>query len=141
MTVILCCPLLTQAQTQTYKCKKPNGAVSFQDSPCQVGSAGSKMSLPPVPSAVPQKPLPSRTSATADREVRSDDETRIRNAQTAAYNKSVRCNAARQSYGVLKEERPVYRRDNNGDRVYVDDDKRPAEIAAAKRRVDEECRS
>ena len=76
----------------------------------------------------------------ADRDVRADDEIRIRNAQTAAYNKSVRCNSARQSYGVLKEERPVYRRDNNGERVYVDDDKRPAEIAAAKRRVDEECR-
>ena len=138
MAAILCCPLLTQAQT--YKCKKTNGAVSFQDTPCQEGSVGAKISLPPVPSATPQKPLPSRTSAMADREVRADDEIRIRNAQTAAYNKSVRCNSARQSYGVLKEERPVYRRDNNGERVYVDDDKRPAEIAAAKRRVDEECR-
>lgn len=137
---LLCCPLFAQAQT--FKCKKANGSVSFQDQPCQAGSVGSEVNLPPVSSIAAQKSANSADSGQkrGDARQRIDETVRARNAETEAYNKSVRCNSARQQLGVLKEQRPVYRRDNKGERQYVEDANRPAEIASAERRVTEECR-
>lgn len=68
-----------------------------------------------------------------------EQEIQARNRQTEAYNRSVRCEKARHALGVLKTERPVFRYDNKGDRQYLEDSKRGAEINAAQRGVAENC--
>jgi hypothetical protein len=42
--------------------------------------------------------------------------------------------------GVLKEPIPVFRRDNNGERQFINDENRQAEITAAEQRVAEACK-
>jgi hypothetical protein len=56
-----------------------------------------------------------------------------------AFNRSQRCNYERQQLGVLKEARPVYSRDNKGERQYMADENRPAAVDAAQRKVDAAC--
>ena len=51
-----------------------------------------------------------------------------------------RCNYARQQLGVAKAERPIYSYDNKGERQYVSDENRKATVAAAEKRVAEDCR-
>lgn len=137
------------AQAQAYKCKQPNGSVSFQDQPCQSGAAGSKITLPAtggaaadagnVPRPTAAHPAPGMPAHSADLK-RQQDETNAYNQKVAAQNKAIRCDQARQQLGILKEPRPVFRRDNEGNRQYVDDKDRDAEIAAAQRRVNADCR-
>jgi len=47
LMAITCLPLLAHAQG--YKCQSPNGAVSFQDHPCQQGAASSAIKPAPPP--------------------------------------------------------------------------------------------
>ncbi len=61
------------------------------------------------------------------------------NRVTEAANKQSRCNAARNNLAVLKGGHAVYRADNNGDRHYVDDANRQAEINAAQQQVNSAC--
>jgi hypothetical protein len=71
---------------------------------------------------------------------RAEEQTKAHNDRVNAFNQMQRCNYARQQLGILKEPRPVYRRDNNGDRQYVSDENRQAEITAAEQRVAEACK-
>ena len=61
------------------------------------------------------------------------------NRITEANNRASRCNAARNNLAVLKGGHAVYRTDNNGDRHFVDDDKRQGEINAAQQQVNSVC--
>src|SRR5262249_17957694 len=114
-------------QAEAYRCKQPNGTLAFQDHPCQNGATGSIVTLPTVQGYAPSGTARPPKSHRGD-ETRADN-TRIiaENARVAAENKQQRCNAARHELGVLKEQRPVYHRDNDGNRVYMEDkDRAPA---------------
>jgi hypothetical protein len=155
VVALLCVPLFVHAQA--YRCKQTNGSSSFQDQPCQAGVTTSTIVLKPAPidTIETQEQLKSPKKATVqnqsglkqsvqekeqnDERRRAEEETRMRNAPVLAYNKMQRCNHARQQLGVLKESRPVFRRDNDGGRNYVDDRDRGNEISAAERRVAAEC--
>jgi hypothetical protein len=140
---LLCAPPLAQA---AFKCKQPNGTTSFQDQPCQDAAAGSALTLP-QPSKAPEAPAQasavaspsSKDKVRESEQRRADDEVKAHNEQVAAQNKMQRCNQARQQLGVMKEGGRVFRRDNAGNRQYVDDKDRGSEIAAAERRVAAEC--
>ena len=154
--LLLCLPLLAQAGT--YKCKQPDGRMSFQDHPCPAGAVATPLALPqaavapPVASAeestVSSKRMPRRRDVATFQEppqrdsasLRAEDEVRRQNLRIEAENQRHRCREARQQLGVLKEFRPVYSRDNRGDRHYLEDDRRQAAIVAAERRVAEDCR-
>lgn len=154
LVLFMCVPLIAQAQA--YRCKQPNGALSFQDHPCLAGSASSKITLPPVtsepaepanqfrtPKAATQKAISPQEAWQAkerDQRQRAEEETRAQNQKTNAYNQMQRCDFARRQLGVLKESRPAYRHDNNGDRQYIKDENRQAETATAQKNVAEECR-
>lgn len=45
LIVVVCLPSLAHAQA--YKCQSPNGSISYQEQPCQKGTAGS--AVKPVP--------------------------------------------------------------------------------------------
>ncbi|MEC5398656.1 DUF4124 domain-containing protein [Uliginosibacterium sp. H1] len=153
--LMICCILLVPCmsfpvQAQAYKCKQANGRVSFQDQPCDDAGSGSAIALPsggstaaptrpPSSKAVPPKLSPQDQWRDAQRQ-REEREIREQNAKNDAYNRSVRCNNARQQLGVAKSERPIFSYNNAGERQYVDDKNRAATIAAAERRVAEDCR-
>jgi len=151
LIALLCAPALAQA---AYKCKQPNGSVSFQDQPCEAGATSSTLSLPPPSGDVgPPKDAAKAAGARvhpAQRQAggsdkgdserrRAEADVKAHNDQVEAYNKGVRCANARQQLGVLKAERPVYSRDNAGNKKYMEDNDRPAAIAAAEARVAAEC--
>lgn len=154
LLLLVCVPLFAHAQA--YKCKQPNGSVSFQDQPCPTGATSSTINLPQQapanvvpptsPTKLPKQPKvivvgdPGQNKEIDAQRRRIEEENAARNKEVQAYNKMQRCNYARQQLGVLREAKPVFSRDNKGDRQYVADENRPAEISAAERRVAEECK-
>ena len=151
----LVCLTSTAVHAQAFRCKQANGAMAFQDRPCTEGSVGSAMSLPTpasgresAPSAGPsnnaaarsQRRVPGQESERDAAQRRADDDIAARNAQNEAYNKGIRCNRARQQLGLAKEPGAIYRRDNAGNRIYVEDNERASVIARAEREVVRECR-
>ncbi len=155
LTVLICSPLLAHAQV--YKCKQADGSLHFQSAPCQAGASGSTIAMPPAarePIGVARqsgnsdsadsrrasqfRKSPQETAQEIDRR-RAEQDIQRNNEEARAYNRLQRCNHARQQLGVLKRARPVYSYDNAGDRHYVEDGNRAAEVAAAEQRVAAEC--
>ncbi|MFT3734724.1 MAG: DUF4124 domain-containing protein [Rhodocyclaceae bacterium] len=158
----LCClaimlSLSQQAHAQAYKCKQANGRVSFQDQPCEGAGGGSAITLPssgspaPAPGKAPARMADSPKAHPAQKQSaeeqwretqRQREEQKIReeNDKITAYNKSVRCSNSRKQLEIVKMDRPVFTRDNDGNRHYLEDSNRAAAIAAAERRVAEDCR-
>ncbi len=156
LLVFLGIPLLAQAQG--FKCKLPDGSLSFQEQPCPAGAASSAMPSAPETSGIggpaPQtKGAASKASGREPRQVpgqgldreqerkrrQAEEEVNAYNQEVKARNKMQRCNYARSQLGVVKEHKPIFSRDNKGDKQYVEDKNRPAVIAAAEQRVAEEC--
>ena len=148
-------PLLAHAQA-AYKCKQPGGSVSFQEKPCQDGATVSTIALPAAPAEAPRVAeqskgatrarvhpalqQPSQDKGSDFERQRAEAEIKAHNERAMAYNKSVRCNQARQQLGVAKEGGAIFSRDNQGNRNYVDDKDRDGVIARAERTVATECR-
>jgi len=141
------------AFAQAYKCKQPDGSLSFQDHPCAPGSAGSQVTLRPVTGdyAEPASPRKAAKGAAHPKDIASKDgpsdyqrqlaeeQARAENERNLAYNRTVRCNAARQQLGVVNSGRPIFSYDNKGERNYVKDENRATQVAAAERKVATEC--
>jgi hypothetical protein len=60
-------------------------------------------------------------------------------AQEIAQERKKRCLAAQQNLHALQTDRPVYHINEYGERVFIDDAKRAAEIARAKREIQSYC--
>lgn len=147
-------PLMVQAQA--YKCKQPDGSLSFQDHPCLAGAVSSKLSLPPPSEPVepennPNRPKRARTQKTPGSEnswqAKEDDEKRRRadeeinaaNEKARIHNKMISCNLARNQLNIAKNGRAAYSLDNKGDRHYIEDENRQSVISSKERIVAEEC--
>ena len=106
--------------------------------------------------APPQPAAPTQTNATRSPSVapsgkswqekdqdyqrrRADEETKAYNDKVKATNQMHDCNYARQQLGVLKDATPAFSRDNKGDRHYVTDENRQAEVSKAEQRVAAAC--
>lgn len=143
MAVLTALPLCALAQT--YKCKQPDGRLSFQDQPCQSGTSGSKVDIRPTPpSANPadiekMKAASSRSKFQPAPTPKADEEIKARNQQIEAHNRSVRCESARRNLGALKSGRPVFSYNNAGEKQYVEDAARSSELGSAQRQVAEYC--
>jgi Domain of unknown function (DUF4124) len=155
LALLMLIPLFAEAQA--YKCKQPNGSLSFQDQPCPAGAVSTTLNLPktterPVDpdnaakaAKAPKAPRVIDAGESAQDKLRDhkrrreEEEVAAHNQEVKAYNKMQRCNYARKQLGVAKEAKPIFRRDDKGDRQYVKDENRPAEIAAAEQKVAEEC--
>ena len=149
---VFCIPILflsTDAFAQTYKCKQEDGKTVYLDQPCQSGSTGSpvntRVSVIKQPDSSNEPKLTTGRRPAIERDPQNQQiEAQIRkteeqNRQVEAHNKSVRCNEARRNLGVLKEQRPVFHYDKNGEKIYHDDSSRPTELAAAQQKVAEYC--
>jgi hypothetical protein len=134
LLALLCVPQLAHAEA--YRCKKADGSLAFQDQPCPPGASGSQTDLPAVQGYAPSSSDRSvRTAASSS----SPDPNAAARAQVQAVNRSNRCNHARQELGVMQEQRPVYHYDNNGNKVFVADQERPAAIATARETIAADC--
>ncbi|MBI4694136.1 MAG: DUF4124 domain-containing protein [Gammaproteobacteria bacterium] len=136
------------AFAQGYKCALPNGKVAFQDHPCQAGAVHTTFDLQtqplpqqtaPTPAAPALLPQSSNDHLVAERQ-RLEANLVVRNAIVEARNRAARCDHARENLDALKLERRVYRSDDKGERHYIDDDARPAEIANTERYVAQNCK-
>lgn len=150
----MCIP--AAASAQAYKCKQPNGTISFQADPCETGPS-TMINLPSSPPPVDSAPDPkgrapkqpkahpgiaqqaAQNAQPNQARQREDAEIRAYNERVRADNKAQRCNHARQQLGVAQAQRPVYSTDNSGNRKYVEDGDRSATIASAQARVSAEC--
>jgi hypothetical protein len=119
---------------------------SYQDAPCAAGTEGAKIALPqPQSSDVDDKRTSKQkadTAKQAERDFqkrRAEAKKKAQAEEAAARNRVARCNSARNQLGILKEQRPLFTRDDNGDRHYLSNDDRAAAIAAAQDRVAAEC--
>ncbi|MEP7156624.1 MAG: hypothetical protein ABI905_12675 [Betaproteobacteria bacterium] len=147
-------PMLAVAQG--FKCKLADGSLSFQEQPCPAGAVSSSMPSAPdssgIGGAAPQpKELPGRPAGRRDPRLppenkqqdaqrqRAEEEVNKHNQEVKAYNKMQRCNYARSQLGVAKEYKPIFRRDDKGERHYVEDGNRANVVAAAEQRVAAEC--
>jgi hypothetical protein len=144
-SALLAVPQLAHAQT--YRCQQSNGTVAFQDHPCQAGAKGAEINVSPAQgyssSEVDHSLEPSRSAQIAQHNGEQEKESaRVKayNAQIEADNKKRRCQSDRHDLGVLKDQVPVYNRDNAGNRIYIEDKDRPAMIADAEKRVASDCR-
>lgn len=132
LAVLLCLPQLAHAAA--YRCKAADGSLAFQDHPCTGATAAPNYALPSAQGYAPPpgpQPLPDPGAAVE----RGKQSAKAFNDQVRAGN----CRNARRNLGVLREQRPVYTRDDNGNRVYVEDKDRPAALAAAQEGVDSNC--
>ena len=143
-------PVAPKAGTVT---PRVSAATDASDDPyAKDGGRWTIPAAPPLPRSPSESVAPQRPAAQAlargNADPRSAENERIRaenqrieaeNRRTEALNRQTRCNAARQQLGVLKGGHAVYRTDNNGERHYVDDDKRQGEIDAAQQRVNADC--
>lgn len=131
------------AAAEMYKCKRADGKTSFQDAPCEPGAKGEAVVITdPSPAYDPKAKPPSLNAGKKLPESRTpiaDETLRQRNRQLEAQNRSMACSQARRNVEVLKRERPVYSFDKNGNKVYVEDADRAAELADAQKRVAEFC--
>ena len=147
-------PLMVQAQA--YKCKQPDGSLSFQDHPCLAGAVSSKLSLPPPsdpaePENDSNRPKRARTKNPSGsekpwqaREIesqrqRAEEETRAENKKAQDFNRMQRCNFARSQLDVVQTQRPVYSTNNKGERIYLEDNDRETQSSHIKRKIAEEC--
>jgi hypothetical protein len=83
--------------------------------------------------------ITARNRESMDRNKARDQEIDARNREINAHNRFAHCERARSNLGALKMQRPVFRYDNNGDRQYVEDANRQAEIEAAQGQVAANC--
>jgi hypothetical protein len=134
IAALLSTPLLAHADA--YRCKQPDGSTSYQDHPCAHGAKGGSYNLPTAQGYAP--PVPA--GATKPDETKGGDPAlKALNDKIDATAKADRCRNARRELAVLGEQRPVYSRDDNGNRVYVNDQDRAAATAAAQAMVDSNC--
>ena len=134
-------------QAQIYRWVDEDGTVHFSDSP-PPGDSAQEVQLRGQPSqqAVRQA---QEDLATRLHDQRTDTESREQRAATQRREQEQeeqriaelqnQCAQARQQLELLGMQLPVYREDNGGERAYLDDDARAAEIASLKEQIARHC--
>jgi hypothetical protein len=135
--------LAAGAQAQVYKWVDEKGVTQYSESPPPDRKA-SKVAVPdPAPPSRPQaregpKPWADQElefrKRQIDRQAGEKTEEQKRLAQVA------QCNRARNNLEYQSQGGRFYERNENGEKVYRNDEQQAAVIAAARRRVDEFCR-
>jgi len=128
---------------EIYKWTDADGRVHYGSSkPSDVES--STMQTPAPPPAAEVSRAERRLQEMLDRERDAEEpEPDPQAAEDARHERDARlaeCKSARYALRVLQLERPLYRTDASGKRIYLEDDQRAREIAEARARVKASCR-
>jgi hypothetical protein len=139
----------TSAQT-VYKWVDRQGVTQYSSSPPPAGTSAVVVPVPPPPSAQAASQARAAAERTGDEAKRLETQ-RLREqaakqlkddaARRAAVDRLQRCAAAREQLEVLKTPAPAYLRNERGERIYLEDAARDAEIARLRSEVALYCSS
>lgn len=125
-----------------YKWVDEKGVTHFSGTPPPGDAKASRVTPRVVPPAKPPKPEDAAAWRAKEAEFRRRQAERGRQEEAEAQAKAKRereCVRERQRLAALEEPRRVYRRDDQGNRVYLDDAEREKAIAERRLRVREAC--
>lgn len=139
--VSLCPP---NAGAEVYKWVDDNGRVHYGDSPPPEQRVQSIKTPPPPPEAEVLRSRSRLDELTEHQRLDHEQEAkRQKEGADAARERLVResrCRNAKRELHVLELERPVYHLDDQGSRVFLEDDQRAKEIGRAREQIREHCR-
>ncbi|MGH8507134.1 MAG: DUF4124 domain-containing protein [Gammaproteobacteria bacterium] len=139
LVFLVCSLAIVPVHAEVYKWVDDQGKVQYSDTPPR-GTASKKMELP-VTTPLQREDAQERLKAfleqrKAQQAVRHQEQAGKREAQAAKQREKDerlgRCLAAQDQLNLLQLGRPVFDMDEKGQRVYLEDKDRPAEIARLK---------
>ncbi len=130
------------ASAQVYKCTDDSGAVQYSDIPCgsstlslhKLGDTESGAAAPDVRMEKTQRLLD------AIHDERQQKQHNAEEAKAELEQRRNRCNHARDYLRNLERANRVYRLDESGNRVYLQDDAREQSLVQARANVDNWCK-
>jgi hypothetical protein len=141
--VLLCLAALA-AHGQVYKWVDEQGRTHYSETPPPDKKDAKKVDTGPsaAPAAVPREDWKQKEMDFKRRNLEKQQ------AEDAAGRKQAyeenqrrnRCLSAQRDLRILEMEAPIYHINEKGERVYLEDKNRPAEMARARREVDTHCR-
>ena len=135
--------LQANAQGGFYKWVDEKGVVHYSDKP-PPGKAGGKMQVKPPPS--PDKTQAAPRSRSWEEQLQDANERRFqeekkqKEPQQKAQEAEQKCLRARSALDSLKQERPLYRVDQQGERVFMEDEERRRLTDSWQQQADSNCR-
>jgi hypothetical protein len=124
-----------------YKCTGADGTVQYRDTPCDSKAQGLRKLDTPVPDAVTPDDRMEKTRRLLDamREERQQKEEQAEEEKTKREQRRNRCNRARDNLRRMQQSGRLYRLDESGNRVYLPDSEREAEIAQMRKSMETWC--
>lgn len=127
-----------------YKWVDEKGVTHFSEHPPPDGRKSQKVEpkvTPPSSEARPATDWKQREQEQRRRKIEQDqkDDYQKGKSQNAAAERRNRCLQARRELHILEKQIPVYSVNEKGERVYLEDKDRPAEIAGWKREISASC--
>jgi hypothetical protein len=126
-----------------YKWVDEKGVTHFSEHPPPDGKKAQKIEPKVTPPSSDAKAADWKQREQEQRKKRIEqdqkDEHRKASSQNAAAERQNRCVFARRELHVLEKQIPVYHLDEKGDKVYLEDKDRPAQVARYKQAVAEYC--
>jgi hypothetical protein len=133
-----------------YKWVDRSGVTQYSASPPPAGASSVLVRVAPPPSAEAASQAKENAQKASDQakrleaeRLREQDETQLKVdiARRSAMDRIQRCAQAREQLGVLTQPTPVYRYDERGGRVYLEDSARDAVVAQWRLRINKYCSS
>lgn len=140
--LLVALPLVANAQLYTWK--DENGHTVMSDKPPVGKTAQKKVISTPTETQTPSQPP--KTFAEKEMEFRKEQQDRQDKAKKAEEDKTVaaqrkeNCDNARRSLQLYQSGERIARRNDNGEREFLDDDQRAAEAAKAQKSVNDWCK-
>lgn len=135
--------LQAHAQGGLYKWVDEKGVVHYSDTP-PPGKGGQKLRTPSQPpldgASSPQRSRSWQEQLQDSNERRFQDEKRQKEAQQKAQEADQKCLRARNALDSLKRERPLYRVDQQGERVFMEDEERRRLVDGWQQQADANCK-
>ena len=126
-----------------YKWVDEKGVTHFSEHPPADGKKAQKIEPKVTPPSSDAKPADWKQREQEQRKKRIEqdqkDEYQKGKAQNDAAERKYRCNFAKRELNILEKQVPVYTVNEKGERVYMEDKDRPAEIAVHKRAISQYC--
>ena len=142
LLIWLLLPLAAAAQG-LYKWVDEKGVVHYSDTP-PAGKSGEKLKAKPQPSLDGTQAAPRSRSwqeqLQDSNERRFQDDKKQKEAQQRTQEAEQKCQRARNALDSLKQERPLYRVDKEGERSFMEDEERHRLIDGWQQQADANCR-
>ena len=126
-----------------YKWVDEKGVTHFSEYPPPDGKKAEKIEPRVTPPSSDAKPTDWKQREMEQRRKRIEQDQKDENQKARAHNSAAerlnRCTYARRELHVLEKQVPVYHVNEKGEKVYLEDKDRPAQIAGWKKAVAEYC--